>query len=117
MKALTSLLLLCVIFASCKSTYYNAALTPITQTQVELSQANFNTLGTFSGLASEKTYNLGIKNAEGVVSQAKKKMLENAKAAGVELVGSRALVNVSIDVIQNENRVTVTYNATIIEFK
>ncbi|XGA82096.1 hypothetical protein OEG92_11985 [Polaribacter sejongensis] len=43
-----------------------------------------------------------ITNKEGIISRAKAKMLEQAKAAGVELIGSRALVNVSVDLIETK---------------
>ena len=80
-----------------------------TQTEVILERNNFKTLGTFSGTITEK-------NVEGIISQARKQMLENAKLAGVELTGSRTITNVAIDLIQNDVRVIVTYSATIIEF-
>ena len=44
-------------------------------------------------------------------------MLEEAKAAGVELIGSRALVNVSVDLIETKKRISATMTAEIIEFK
>ena len=43
-------------------------------------------------------------------------LLANAKASGIELTGSRTLVNITTDLVQNKNRITVTLSADIIEF-
>ena len=43
-------------------------------------------------------------------------LLANAKAAGIELTGSRTLINITTAVVQNKNRITVTLSADIIEF-
>lgn len=105
-----------LLISSCKSTSYTGSIGQVTQTQVVLSGSNFKVLGSFSGTASERIEVIGIKNREGLVAQAKANMLANAKSAGVELTGSRALVNVAVDVIQNDKRVTTTVSAEIIEF-
>ena len=47
---------------------------------------------------------------------AKQDFLNNARAAGVELTGSRAIVNACVDYITNGDRITVTFSAEIIEF-
>ncbi|WP_276975714.1 DUF6567 family protein [Flavobacterium filum] len=102
--------------ASCKPTFYVGSYGQVNQTQVVLSNSNFKVLGSFTGVATDKKRVVGVKHREGLVAQAKANLLANAKSAGVELTGSRALVNATVDVIQNENRVTVTVSAEIIEF-
>lgn len=92
----------------------------LTQTQnqssVVLTKNNFKVLGTFTGVASARTATIGVKNREGVISEARKNLLQNAKNAGVELTGARTLTNVSVDAVNNLRRVTVTVTADIIEF-
>lgn len=113
-----SLLLLVsgLLLTSCKTTVYTGSFGQVNQTQVQLSNANFRMLGSFSGMASERLVSIGVKNKEGLISQAKADLLAKAKAAGVELTGSRTLTNIAVDVIQNPNRVTLTLSADIIEF-
>lgn len=86
------------------------------QTQVVLSNSSFKVLGSFTGVATYKKKVVSVKQKEGIIAAAKANLLENAKAAGIELVGSRALVNITVDVIQNPRRVTATVSAEIIEF-
>lgn len=101
---------------SCKSTLYSGNYGQVNQTQVVLSNANFKVLGTFKGVATEKKIKMTVKNQEGIISKARQNLLENAKAAGVELTGSRTLINVSTDLVENNMKATVTMTAEIIEF-
>lgn len=101
--------------ASC-ATMYEVDYGNINQTEVVLSNANFTNLGNFRGSVTEKRTKVSIKNMEGLISRAKANLLENAKAAGVEMRGSRTFINVSVDVMKNFRRITVTVNADIIEF-
>ncbi|HAA00253.1 MAG TPA: hypothetical protein PK637_03605 [Flavobacteriales bacterium] len=105
-----------LVLTSCKATYYSGSYGQLNQTQVVLSTSNFKHLGTFSGISSIKKMKLSIKDREGLISEARKNLLQNAKSAGVELTGSRTLVNVSVDMIQNPKRVVVTVTGDIIEF-
>jgi len=84
---------------------------------VELSQANFQVLGSFSGVATAKKSVMNIKKREGILAEAKKDLLKKAKEAGVSLTGSRTLINITTDIVQNPTRVTCTMSADIIEFK
>jgi hypothetical protein len=102
--------------SSCKVISYTGYVGQSTQTQVELSEANFNHLGYFTGIASSKKSAFSIKDKAGVISEAKKNLIENAKKAGVELNGSRTLINMTTDVVQNTGRITCTISAEIIEF-
>lgn len=102
--------------ASCKSTYYKLDYSQVNQTQVVLSEGNFTVLGSFTGSATENKMKVSIKNMEGILAIAKANLLAKAKSAGVELKGSRALINVSTDMIENNKMVTVTISAEIIEF-
>lgn len=116
---LRSIILICLlgsIFYSCKTTSYAGEIGQSIVTEVSLSEANFNVLGSFSGTATAKKTAINIKNKSGVVSQAKLNLIENAKAAGVELTGSRTLINVTTDIVENSNRLTCTMSAEIIEF-
>jgi hypothetical protein len=115
-KTLVLAVMATAMLTSCKEVLYTANYQNLQQTQVVLSNNNFKVLGSFSGSITGLKYKLNVKNAEGLVSQAKRKMLENAKAAGVELTGSRALVNLSVDAIHSTTRVTVTVSGDIIEF-
>ena len=103
-------------FLSCKPTMYVGAIGQVNQTQVVLSKSNFKVLGSYTGVVTSKNSVANIKEMEGLFAQAKANMLANAKLEGILLTGSRALVNVTTDVIQNTNRVTVTISAEIIEF-
>ncbi len=103
------------LLASC-ATSYEISSSSINQTHVELTSANFNNLGSYSGNVTEKKMKAGIKNMEGIISRAKKDLIENARKDGVELTGSRTLTNVSVDVMKNWRRMTVTISAEIIEF-
>lgn len=116
MKKLVLALAILGTVVSCKPTLYMGNYGQVNQTQVVLSKANFKVLGSFSGVVSEKSSKLNIKNQTGMIAAAKAQLLANAKAAGVELNGSRTLVNVSVDVVQNTQRVTVTVSGEIIEF-
>lgn len=111
-------MLVATAFTSCKtSSLYSGGYQQQNQTQTVLSSSNFNVLGSFTGTATEKILTGNITNKEGIISQAKAKMLENAKSAGIELIGSRALVNVSVDLIETKKRISATMTAEIIEFK
>jgi hypothetical protein len=110
-------ILVLVFLSSCKSTtLYSGYIGQGTQTEVSLSEANFKVLGSFSGTASARRQVISVKNKSGVVSAAKMNLLANAKEKGVEMVGARALVNITTDVVENSNRVTCTMSAEIIEF-
>jgi hypothetical protein len=116
---LVLLVLSALMFHSCRPTAFGGFYGQNNQTQVILDNANFTVLGSFSGTVTSKR-NLRdkkIRDMEGlVVSQAKSKLLENAKASGAELKGSRALINVSNDVVYNRKRLTCTVSGEIIEF-
>lgn len=113
-------LFLSVIFflslVSCQSTKYQGILGNTTSTHVELNNANFNVLGSFIGVATTKKIVWSIKDRAGLISEAKKDLFEEAKKAGVELTGARALINFTIDIIENKNRITCSVSAEIIEF-
>jgi hypothetical protein len=116
MKKVIAIILTIVTISSCKETMYVGSVGQQQQTQVVLTNSNFKVLGSFEGSATYSKMQTGIKNKEGIVSAAKADFIHNAKAAGVELTGSRAIVNVVTDVIENKNRITVTYAAEVIEF-
>ncbi len=101
---------------SCKLTSYQGNYGQVNQTQVVLANSNFKILGSFKGVATAKKIKLTIKDEEGIISKAKANLLENAKTAGVSLTGSRTLINVTVDLIQNKKMVTATVSAEIIEF-
>lgn len=116
---LAVLAVMAICITSCKLTYFdanNAYYGQHNQTQVVLSGNNFNVLGSFEGHYSTKVKLVNIKNKEGLVATAKKEFLKNAKAAGVELKGSRAIVNPCVEFVGNGKRTTVTFSAEIIEF-
>ena len=111
--------LLFAILSSCKPTQYggsNAFYGQVNQTQVVLSEANFKVLGSFVGHSTARTSLLSVKDKEGLVTAAKQDFLNNAKAAGVTLTGSRTIINSCVDFLNNDNRVTVTFSGEIIEF-
>lgn len=115
-STLCSVIGVTVILSSCKPVYYNGNYGQINQTQVVLNGANFRVLGSFTGTATKRKKLITVKNKEGLIALAKANFLQNAKSGGVDLTGSRALVNVTVDIIQNLNRITVTFSADIIEF-
>jgi len=57
-----------------------------------------------------------LKKTDGLVSMAKTDLYENAKAAGVEMNGSRTLINISVDIVENNYAAKCTISADIIEF-
>ncbi|MFM2207165.1 MAG: hypothetical protein RL213_1140 [Bacteroidota bacterium] len=116
MKKLFISILLISSFSACKRTFYIGNYGQGNQTQVVLSGSNFSILGSFKGIATEKKKKVSIRDVEGMISKAKNNLLANAKAAGVELKGSRTLANVSVDIIENRKMVTYTVAAEIIEF-
>lgn len=115
MKKVVYALSLATFLTSC-ATIYEADYGNINQTEIVLTNANFNNLGNFHGSVTEKRTKVSIKNMEGLISRAKADLLLNAKNAGVEVKGSRMLVNISVDVMKNFRRITVTVNADVIEF-
>ncbi|WP_452219135.1 DUF6567 family protein [Lacinutrix undariae] len=118
MKKIILILLVAVAFTSCRtSSLHRGGYNHLNQTQTILSSSNFNVLGSFTGTATEKILTGNITNKEGIISQAKAKLLANAKSVGVELKGSRTLINVSIDLIETKKRITATISGEIIEFK
>lgn len=116
LRSVLILCFLCSIFYSCKTTSYTGNIGQSVVTEVSLSGANFKVLGSFTGTATAKKTAINIKNKSGVVSGAKMDLINNAKTAGVELTGSRTLINVTTDIIENSNRLTCTMSAEIIEF-
>jgi hypothetical protein len=110
------LLILSIVFTSCKYTYYGGNVNQLTQTQVVLSSGNFKVLGSFTGTSTYKKQKVTIRTKEGLYTLAKDDMLNNAKNAGITLIGARTLINITTDYIENPRRITVTYSADIIEF-
>jgi hypothetical protein len=118
MKKIVFIIITAFIFTACKtSSLHSGGFQQQNQTQVVLSSANFTVLGSFTGTSTQKIMTGNITDKEGIISQAKANLLEKAKAAGVELKGSRALVNVSVDLIETKKRISATMTAEIIEFK
>lgn len=117
MKKIISIIIIAMAFTSCRTSMHSGGYHQQNQTQTVLSSANFTVLGSFTGTATEKIMTGNITNKEGIVSQAKAKMLEQAREAGIELIGSRTLVNVSVDIIETKKRISATLSAEIIEFK
>jgi hypothetical protein len=105
-----------VVFASCKATLFGGGIGNVVETRVELSQANFKVLGSFIGVATAKKSQISVKGDAGLVALAKADLLQKAKAAGIELSGSKTLINVTIDQVENKDRITVSISADIIEF-
>ncbi|HMQ60781.1 MAG TPA: hypothetical protein PKE06_08935 [Flavilitoribacter sp.] len=105
-----------LILNSCKTTIYGGYIGQSVSTTIELSEANFKVLGSFTGSASARKAVWSIKDKTGVVSDAKNDLIANAKKAGIELTGARTLINITTDIIQNPNRITCTMSAEIIEF-
>ena len=117
-RKIIAFLFFAIFLFSCKTTtIYTGQIGQGTQTEVSLSESNFNVLGSFTGTSSAKKLTISVKNKSGIISAAKADLLANAKAEGVELKGSRALINITTDIIQNSNRITCTMSAEIIEFK
>ncbi len=108
---------LLALLSSCQTTTYMGYIGQGVTTQVELSEANFTVLGSFTGLATTPIAVMGIKNKMGVIAAAKEDLIENAKKAGVELTGARTMINITTDLVQNSNRVTCSMSAEIIEFQ
>ena len=103
--------------SSCKSTFFTSTIGNAVQTTVVLSQPNFNMLGTFKGSASAKKSQVFIKGDSGLIAQAKENLIASMISKGFSMTGSRTLVNVTVDQIENENLVVVTMSADLIEFK
>lgn len=101
---------------ACQMTKYTVSMGNVVNTEVQLTKANFNVLGSFSGTATEKILKMSIKDKAGLISNAKMALLASAKAAGVELKGARTLTNVTVDLVENQMTVTCTVSAEIIEF-
>ncbi len=116
MKRVLIFLTAVTLLTSCKEVLYTGQYGNVNQTKIVLDQANYKMLGHFKGIASGLKFSLNIKNREGVISMAKTNFLENVKAAGIELNGSVAFVNVTLDVVQNSNRMVATMTADVIEF-
>ncbi|GEQ85559.1 hypothetical protein ULMS_10670 [Patiriisocius marinistellae] len=118
MKKIILILTVVTLFTSCKTvSLHSGGYNQLNQTQTILSGSNFNVLGSFTGVATDKIKTYNIRDKEGIISRAKSNLLDNAKAAGIDLIGSRTLVNVTYDIIQTEKRITATISAEIIEFK
>ncbi|MDR2962223.1 MAG: hypothetical protein LBU90_01055 [Bacteroidales bacterium] len=105
-----------ICFSSCKLSAHLTTSDAV-NTNVNLSQANFKVLGSFTGVATGKTQELSIKGEPGLLSQAKADLLNKAKAGGADLKqGSRALINVTTEVKKNNKHIVVTMTAEVIEF-
>jgi hypothetical protein len=117
MKRILLIAVVTLSLTSCKDVLYTGRYGNVNDTRVVLDQANYKMLGHFKGMASGLKFSMNIKNREGVLSLAKTNMLENIKAAGIDLNGrSIAFVNVTTDVVQNTNRLIATVTADVIEF-
>jgi hypothetical protein len=115
-KSLLFALGIVIVMSSCKPTAYTGYIGQQANTQVELTQGNFNVLGSFTGVSTAKKAVLSIKNRTGLISDAKADLLKNARESGVELSGARTLINITTDIVQNTTRLTCTMSAEIIEF-
>ena len=107
------------VFTSCMPTQYGSSKAyygQVNQTEVVLSQNNFQVLGSFTGKAIVSTQTLTVKDKYGLVAIAKQDFLNNAKDAGVTMTGSRAIVNTCVDYITNGKKIVVTFSGEIIEF-
>lgn len=117
MKSLLMSLAFSALLFSCKPTAFFSSYGEVNQTQIVLDSSNFRVLGTFTGRAVEKKSQISIKGSqEGLISAARMDLLAKAKAAGIELTGSRTMVNVNVDSKSNTKHIVATITADIIEF-
>ncbi len=115
----TSLFVMGFLLNACKTASYVGQYNQLNETKVILSKKNFKVLGSFKGVAKGKKSLFFLSNGKkigGLIARAKENLLENAAKAGVELKGSRALVNVTTDIYEEDNKVIVIMSAEIIEF-
>ncbi|WP_299838112.1 DUF6567 family protein [uncultured Tenacibaculum sp.] len=117
MKKILLLSVISLSIFSCKTSSYIPNVGQIHKTNVVLNKGNFEVLGSFSGTAYMKKKQFNFKNNEGILAMAKANLLENAKNKGIELKGSRALVNITTDIIEHSKKIKATITAEIIEFK
>ena len=107
---------LLLTLTSCKTSSYAGKVGQQLQTQVVLNQANFKCLGTFTGEAYAKKTQFNFKDNQGAMVKAKLNLLENARNAGVELTGSRVLINITTEVVEHDKKIMARMTAEIIEF-
>ncbi len=105
------------LLSSCISVKYYGNYNQSNITQVTLNQNNFEVLGSFSGTATVKKSVFFLKDREGVIAKAKQNLLKKAEQEGVNLTGSWALINVTVDLVESKNKITATVSAEIIKFK
>ena len=106
-----------ILLSSCRTNVYTGYIGQSVLTEVQLKEANFKVLGSFTGSATAKKSGWSIKDKTGVISAAKMDLLNEAKMAGVELKGARTLINITTDIIENSGRITCTMSAEVIEFE
>ena len=119
MKKILLFVAVVLCFSSCRMTQFGgdrAFYGQSNETKVVLSSNNFQVLGSFTGHATSKFRRGSIKDKDALVTAAKMDFLKNAKAAGVDLVGSRTIVNTCVDYMQNNKFISVTFSGEIIEF-
>lgn len=119
MKKILLFIVVVLCASSCRITQFGgnqAFYGQSNETKVVLSTNNFRVLGTFTGHATSKVNRGSIKDKDALVTSAKLDFLKNAKAAGVELTGSRAIINTCVDYMENKNSISVTFSGEIIEF-
>ena len=122
LKTMLVVVALCAL-SSCKTTSYTSTLGNTVQTNVVLSQANFEVLGSFTGTASAKINRINILKTDsssdniGLIAQAKENLMINMISKGYLMTGSRTLINVTIDQIENKDMIVITMSADLIEFK
>ncbi len=114
-KHFVTLLFAGIFLSSCQPTLYTYQYGQVNQTQVLLSGANFKNLGNFKGMSIGRKSAI-LQKTDGLVSMAKTDLYENAKNAGVIMSGSRMLVNISVDIVENKYMAKCTVSADIIEF-
>jgi len=105
-----------LFFTSCQQILYSSSYGNSNQTQVVLSNANYNVLGSYTGTEIALKGAILAGNKEGLMSRAKKDLLANAKKDGIEMTGSRALINVTVDYVEGKRKMKVVVSAEIIEF-
>lgn len=115
MKKLFLFIVVIFLFSSC-TVRYQLNYQPSNLTKVVLSGANYKYLGSFSGTVSEKKTKVSIRDMEGMLSRAKTNLYNKARAAGIKMEGSVALVNISTDMVENYRLVTITVSGDIVEF-
>lgn len=104
-----------LLLSACLPSKYIGNYGQYNQTEISLTESNYKILGSYTGKSTIRSkYEFGY---EGMISEARKNLWQNANKEGIKQEGSRILFNVNLEIMYRFTRRMAVVTADIIEFK